>query len=593
MRESTPDFFTRKKFNGILRNTWDQLTRPISTDIEKARWEYMTKVVLVFVSLVSFTFLVAATFGWVKGEIPFDTVLILFIMSILFVTAWILTNKGFQKLGGIVPCLILFVAGVYGNLVGGIGAPAMLLYALAIILSVILMGPRTQTIFLVLSLFSIVSIGFLHNFGLLPKARDADMMFVNRIGITIAALTTISLGVWFLKNQYQLSLIEMRTYAQNTRSLIETIVDGIVFSDPNGIIVDVNESAIRIFNINNKEQVIGRNIVEFLIPEDQPLADSLRDTLISGNNTGPVSCTGLLPSGEKISLEINSALYLNASGQSIGFVSTLRDITERKQTEEELAEYREKLEKIVAERTMKLKEAYEELESFSYSISHDLRSPLRAINGYISLISEDPDNSFTEESSQFMTHIKDSAVRMGELITDLLSFSRIIRQPVSRIRIYPKQIAIEVIDDLLNGEYVHQNTDIQVDDMPACKADGILIHQVYYNLIDNALKYSRKQKQTVLRIGAKKGDSGETIYYVSDNGIGFNMKYSEKLFGVFQRLHNDPEYEGTGIGLATVYRIIQRHDGKIWVESYVNKGTTFYFTLDKTPLEKEEYSQDI
>jgi len=243
---------------------------------------------------------------------------------------------------------------------------------------------------------------------------------------------------------------------------------------------------------------------------------------------------------------------------------------------------------------MKLKEAYDELESFSYSISHDLRSPLRAINGYISLISEDPDNSFTEESSQFMTHIKDSAVRMGELITDLLSFSRIIRQPVSRIRIYPKQIATEVIDELLNREYDHQNTDFQVDDMPACKADGILIHQVYYNLIDNALKYSRKQKQTVLRIGAKKGDSGETIYYVSDNGIGFNMKFSEKLFGVFQRLHNDPEYEGTGIGLATVYRIIQRHDGKIWVESNVNKGTTFYFTLDKTPLkEQADFSQDI
>jgi len=562
--------------------------------MEKARWEYMTKVVLVFVSLVSFTFLVAAAFGWLKGAIPFDTVLILFVMSFLFVTAWILTNKGFQKLGGIIPCLIVFIAGVYGNLVGGIGAPAMLLYALAIILSVILMSSRAQTVFLFLSLFSILSIGYLHYIGFLPEARDADIMFVNRIGITIAALTAMSLGVWFLKNQYQLSLIEMRTYAQNTRSLIETIADGIVFSDPDGIIVDVNESATRIFKINKKEQAIGRNIVEFLVPEHQSLADSLRDTLLSGNKTGSINCTGLLPTGDTISLEINSALFLNSSGQSIGFVSTLRDVTERKQTEAELTEYREKLEKIVAERTMKLKEAYDELESFSYSISHDLRSPLRAINGYISLISEDPDNSFTEESSQFMTHIKDSAVRMGELITDLLSFSRIIRQPVSRIRIYPKQIATEVIDELLYGEYDHQNTDFQVDDMPACKADGILIHQVYYNLIDNALKYSRKQKQTVLRIGAKKGDSGETIYYVSDNGIGFNMKFSEKLFGVFQRLHNDPEYEGTGIGLATVYRIIQRHDGKIWVESNVNKGTTFYFTLDKTPLkEQADFSQDI
>jgi len=581
MRDSKPGLSNQSNGRKILLRVWKRLTRTQSTDDDNARWEYLTKVILVFILFVSIPFLIISIIGWAFHFIPFDTVVILAIMALLFVISWFLTHKGHQRIGAAIPCIILFASGVYGNYVGGIDAPAMLLYALAIVLAAIMLDWKAQIVMLILSLVSFLGFGLAHHYGYLITDRSASNMFLNRVSITVSALASISLGIWFLKSQFQLAIKEMRTSILNTRSLVETIVDGMVFSDMNGIIQDVNEAAIDIFKISNKQEVLGRNIVEFLPPDEKHLADSLRDSINVGTRKGSISCTGLLPSGEKINLEINSALFLDLSGQPAGFVSTIRDVSSRKQVENELANYREQLENLVAERTAKLKEAYDELESFSYSISHDLRSPLRGINGYVSLIEEEPDNQLSEKSKQYMKQIKDSAVRMGDLISDLLSFSRIIRQPVSRNRIEPAIITREIIDDLIAGDYQNQKVDFQVEDMPVCEADGILIYQVFYNLIDNALKYSRNQAKSKITIGTKKGEQGEDVFFVSDNGIGFDMKYSEKLFGVFQRLHNDPTYEGTGIGLATVYRIIQRHNGKIWVESKVNKGTTFFFTLDK------------
>ena len=572
---------SRSKSRGINSplKIWQILTIPHLKKKNDARSEHMTKVVLLFISLVVTTFLVLSIIGLLYRAIPLDTVLILALMDVLFISGWFITDNGYQKIGALIPCLIIYMAALYGNYIGGIDAPAMLLYALSIILAAIMLGSKAQMIFLFFSLFGFINMGISHFYGVLSTDRNASTMFLNRVGIAVASLSAISLGVWFLKRQYQLLIDELQSSATNTRALLETIIDGVVFSNLDGIIEDLNEAAITIYKLPDKKSAIGKNIITFLAPEDQYFADRLRDSMLSGATTGSVSCTGMLPNGEKICLEINSALFLDNAGKPKGFVSTLRDVTQRKMVENELKQYQEQLENLVEVRTANLKEAYDELESFSYTVSHDLRSPLRGIDGYLSLVMEDEENQITEISKTYMKNVKNSVIGMGELISDLLDFSRLIRQPVTRKLINPEELLASVKEELLNGEYQNQPITVTIDKMAPCEADPVLIRQVFYNLFDNALKYSHKKEKTIVTIGSTISDTGETIYFIRDNGIGFNMKYSEKLFGVFQRLHNEPDYEGTGIGLATAYRIIRRHNGRIWAESEIGEGSTFYFTL--------------
>lgn len=579
------DFPQEKSKTKHIRLLWQRLTKPVAQDNDDARLEYMTKVVLLIISLVSLPFLIGAFWGWLNHIVPLDTVIILTTMLVLFVLGWILTNYGHRKIGGLIPCILFFAAGLFGNYVGGIDAPAMLLYALAIVMAAIMLSPRAQTIFLILSLFGFFGMGFAHYYGFLTTARSTSTMFANRVSIVFAALTAISLGVWFLKHQYQLSINQIQTGANTTRALLDTIIDGIVYSDLTGHIVDLNEAALKLYKIKDKHQVMGKNIVDYLSPDDEHLADEIHDKMLENHSTGSINCTGILPNGEKIFLEVTSALFMDSFGKPTGFVSTIRDITQRKKAEDELIKYREHLEELVTERTAKLKEAYDELESFSYSISHDLRSPLRSINGYMTLIAEEPENTLTPTSYNYMEQIKESTRRMSDLINDLLGFSRLMRQPITRKKIDLSEIANDVKIELLNGDYQGFNCEISIMEMPPCEADPVLLRQVYYNLIDNACKYSHKRDQPFIEIGARPGEDGRTIYFVSDNGIGFDMQYSNKLFGVFHRLHNDPDYEGTGIGLATVQRIIQRHNGQIWVESKPDIGSTFYFTINSSQQE--------
>lgn len=563
----------------FVTKLWETLTKPNSKNLNNSRSENLTKVILLFLILVIFAFLIFALIGWYTHVIPLDTVILLASMIVLFIAGWFIVDNGFQKIGSLIPCLILYSVALYGNYIGGIDAPAMLLYALVLVLASIMLGSRAQVIFLVFSLAGFLGIGLAHYHGLLSTSRNESNMFLNRMGIVFAALSAISLGVWFLKRQYQRLIDELQTSVANTRALLETIIDAVVFSDLNGVIVDINEAAITIYKLPDKKLAIGKNIVEFLSPEDKKYADELKDTMLAGQTTGSVSCTGLLPNGEKIFLEINSALFLDASGKPKGFVSTMRDVTQRKLVEDELLRYREQLENLVEERTAKLKETYDELESFTYTVSHDLRSPLRGIDGYLSLVLEDKDNQISDNSMTYISKVKSSVLRMGDLISDLLAFSRLIRQPVTRREINPEEIAARVKDELLHGEYMGKPISITIEKMATCQADPVLIRQVYFNLLDNALKYSHKREKSIITTGSITSETGETIYFVRDNGIGFNMKYSDKLFGVFQRLHTEQEYEGTGIGLATVYRIIRRHNGKIWAESELDKGSTFYFKL--------------
>lgn len=225
----------------------------------------------------------------------------------------------------------------------------------------------------------------------------------------------------------------------------------------------------------------------------------------------------------------------------------------------------------------------QELEAFSYSVSHDLRSPLRSINGYASILKEEFEDHLEEEPQRLLGKIIRSALKMSNLIDSLLSLSRLGRNQITGRTINMDALVQKVLrefEKIQNQEHVK----IEVQQLPDAQGDQELIKQVYVNLISNAIKYSSKKKQPVIQVGSFENGGGP-IYYVRDNGAGFNMDYQDKLFGVFQRLHGTQEFEGLGIGLAIVKRIVNRHGGNIWAEGEVEKGATFYFTLNNQKYE--------
>jgi PAS domain S-box-containing protein len=236
------------------------------------------------------------------------------------------------------------------------------------------------------------------------------------------------------------------------------------------------------------------------------------------------------------------------------------------------------LENRVVERTAQLEAANKELEAFSYSVSHDLRAPLRAVDGFSQAVVEDYGALLPAEGRRQLQVIRESAQQMGQLVDDLLSFSRLSRQPLNCQTVHVEQQVRQVLADL-QPEYLRRNVRITIGDLPPCQGDRALVQRVWVNLLSNALKYSSKREHPTLEIGCLHQDN-HNVYFVRDNGTGFDMRYAGKLFGVFHRLHRAEDYEGTGVGLAIVQRVVHRHGGRVWAQAEVDRGATFFFTLE-------------
>lgn len=233
------------------------------------------------------------------------------------------------------------------------------------------------------------------------------------------------------------------------------------------------------------------------------------------------------------------------------------------------------------QRLTEIEAAHKELEMFSYSVSHDLRAPLRSITGFNQILLEDYLPLLPEDGQTAVEKISANASRMTQLIDDILTFSRFIRQPLNKTSLLPAEIILQVMDDL-KPEIANRQINLKMGELPLCQADPSLLKQVWANLLSNAYKYTRNCPMAEIEIGSLPAhDDQPPVYFIKDNGVGFDMQYADKLFGVFQRLHSPQEFEGTGVGLAIVRRIIERHGGKIWVEAQINQGAAFYFILGK------------
>lgn len=269
--------------------------------------------------------------------------------------------------------------------------------------------------------------------------------------------------------------------------------------------------------------------------------------------------------------------FLNDDGRPRQYVAIRADITERKAAEETILRLNMELEQRVRERTSQLERMNRELEAFSYSVSHDLRAPLRAIDGFSQAVIEDYGPLLPEEGQRQLQTIRFSAQRMGALIDDLLTFARLSRQDLSRRRIDTAHIVRETLSEL-GSPWPDRRINVRVGRLTPSLGDPVLLRQVWVNLISNALKYTRRRDAAEIEIG-ETNIEGHRTFFIRDNGVGFDMRYAGKLFGVFQRLHRVEDYEGTGVGLATVQRIVQRHGGRVWAEAIPDQGATFYFDL--------------
>lgn len=366
--------------------------------------------------------------------------------------------------------------------------------------------------------------------------------------------------------------VEVKQRAQQARLLDQTH-DPILVRDMNSVITYWNRAAEELYGWR-AEEVIGRRAYELLKTVFPAPLDELQEQLLrTGHWEGELTRTKA--DGSSVTVACRWALRRDGQDEAVSILETNNDISARKHREEEIRRLNRELERHADE----LEIANKELESFAYSVSHDLRAPLRHVVGYGELLQKQAFSSLDDKSRRYMKTILESAKRMGNLIDDLLAFSRIGRAETKKTKVDLTQLANEVVAEL-GQETKGRDIVWKIGVLPNCRGDRSMLKLVLVNLISNAVKFTRLRSPAEVEIGCTDRPNGTEVF-VRDNGAGFDMRYVHKLFGVFQRLHSTEEFEGTGIGLATVQRIIHRHGGQVRAEGALDHGATFYFSVSE------------
>ncbi|MGH7206591.1 MAG: PAS domain S-box protein [Nitrospiraceae bacterium] len=390
--------------------------------------------------------------------------------------------------------------------------------------------------------------------------------------------TKVSVFVDLFRLREQVKQQAVRQSEERFRLLAEQVQDyAIILLDSTGVVQTWNAGAQRVTGYAAAE-IIGQSMICLFTQEDR--AAGTRETLLQTARTaGRVEDEGwrARKDGSRFWANVVLTALHDEAGQLCGFANVTRDLTERKRADEEIHRLNLALEQRVLERTAQLEAANKELESFSYSVSHDLRAPLRSIDGFSLALLEDCADKLDAQGKDYLRRVRDATQRMARLIDDLLNLARVTREDMRQERVDLSALARSISADLKKTQPDRKVTFAIAEGIVA-NGDAHLLRVALENLLGNAWKFTNKRPRTRIEFGVAR-QNGTSAYFVRDDGAGFDMTYAGKLFGAFQRLHSNKEFEGTGIGLATVKRVIRRHGGRVWAESKMGKGATFYFTL--------------
>ena len=407
--------------------------------------------------------------------------------------------------------------------------------------------------------------------------------FVALLGCGLALVFLVGSGLLVRRDFRQRHRAEesLRKSERMFQRLFDNAPDAMIQVDPRGRITRANRRAENLFGWE-RDELTGQRIEQLLPQRLHARHGGHLAAYFANPRTRPMGAGLELSGRRKDDTEFPVDIMLSPLDTDEGpeALAVIRDITERKRSDAKIRELNRDLQL----QNARLEIANKELESFSYSVSHDLRAPLRHIDGFAALLAKHAGTSLDEKSTRYLTVISDSARRMGRLVDDLLTFSRMGRAEMDVTTLDHNQLVAGVVRDIsLNRE---KPIEWRIEPLPAVRADAAMLRQVWSNLIENAAKYSAHTVHPRIDIGAiPQGiNATEHVFYVRDNGVGFDMKYAAKLFGVFQRLHSQSEFQGTGIGLANVRRIVTRHGGRTWAESSLGNGATFFFSLPVQPI---------
>ncbi len=569
---------------------------PKTADDEDAhrKWllHFTLRVVIIIVTVVGI--ILAATMPqnkvrWLTAMVAVDVPCLGFI---------ILNNIGRTRLASwllvihfwLVPTIFAFSG-------GGIRAPAMIAYLIVIFFAGQLLGPRTGLASGIGCWVTMLFFAVLEQAGLLPKPWIVYTPFSFWIvqGMFLAFFTCVqwvvgSAMIGALRRVRQELVERKRTemHLQESEERYRVVIEqtGQLVYDYDvvtgyitwfGAITDLTG-----FTPEEFQKVDVTKWEEMVHPEDRTEVLRLLESAMVAVDRYHAQYRFQRKDGSFFYVNDSGAFLPDSSGKSKRMLGAMSDITAQKKAQTENLELTQRLEQHVKERTAELQSAVKELEAFSYSVSHDLQAPLRSINGFTEMLMEDYAEKVTPEMRDLLVRTRAGSQRMQQLINDLLNFSRSSRKPLNKIQLDLKKMAEEIVSELRDLQK-NQHIEIWIGNLPGCFGDESLLTQVFSNLIGNAFKFSRLNPSPRIEIDfLKKGD--EVVYFVRDNGVGFDMKDAGALFTAFQRLHRKEQFEGTGIGLSIVRRIVERHGGRIWADGEVNKGATFYFTL---PLPKE------